>query len=128
MARGFYVDCEVNVNGIVSKLDNLITDEVMLEIHTLFAKLIDPWVPMLEGPLHQSGLAQIYADHVRYGGTDIGVPYALYQYNGTNFNFTKDYHPLASAQWDKVAMQTQMKAFEVGVIKILKRRAREVYG
>lgn len=128
MADGFNIDASVNVKGITDKIDNLIDDKVMLEIHTLFAKLIDPWVPMLEGPLHQSGLAQIYADHVRYGGTDVGVPYALYQYNGTEFNHTKEYHPLASAQWDKVAMQTQMQAFEVGVIKILQRRVREVYG
>ena len=128
MGKDYYVDAQVDVSRIVKQVDNLIDEQTMLQIHTLFAKLIDPWVPMLEGPLHQSGLAQIYADHVRYGGTDVGVPYALYQYNGTHFNFTKDYHPLASAQWDKVAMQTQMKTFEIGVQNILKRRARDFYG
>lgn len=31
------------------------------------------------------------------------APYASNQYKGLNFNFTKDLHPLAQAQWAQVA-------------------------
>ncbi len=31
------------------------------------------------------------------------APYASVQYEGNNFNFTKDLHPLAQAQWAQVA-------------------------
>lgn len=128
MSKIVKIEAKVNTKQITEKVENLIDEKTMLRIHELFAKLIDPWVPMLEGPLHQSGLAQIYADHIRYGGSDIGIPYARYQYYGYDFNFTKDYHPLASAEWDKVAMQTQMEVFEKGVKDIIQQRARELYG
>ena len=31
------------------------------------------------------------------------APYANRQYEGTNFNFTRDHHPLAQAHWGEVA-------------------------
>lgn len=31
------------------------------------------------------------------------APYASNQYNGNNFNFTKDQHPLAQSHWAEVA-------------------------
>lgn len=112
----------VNVNGIDEKLKGLINDDTtMLEIHNLFAKTIDPWVPFLEGPLSQT--VEIEPHLIRYI-----QPYARYQYLGVGFNHTKDYHPLASALWDEVAMQTQMDSFKENVRQILARRARELYG
>lgn len=112
----------VNVDSIDGKLKKLIDDDqTMLEIHNLFAKTIDPWVPFLEGPLSQT--VEIEPHLIRYI-----QPYARYQYFGVGFNHTIDYHPLASALWDEVAMQTQRDTFVEDVRQILARRARELYG
>ncbi len=108
-------------NEIVEKINKLIDDNTMLEIHNLFAKTIDPWVPFLEGPLSQT--VEINPEYIRYI-----QPYAHYQYEGINFNHTIEYHPRATAQWDKVAMQTELAAFEEQVKQILIRRAKELYG
>lgn len=96
-------------------------DQTMLEIHNLFAKMCDPYVPFLEGPLSQT--IEVTPECVRYT-----QPYAHYQYTGEGFNFTKDYHPLASAYWDRAMMADHAEEFEELVKQILIRRARELYG
>ncbi len=112
---------EVDETTLNTALQDLITDDVMLQIQNLFAKTINPWVPFLEGPLSQT--LEITPEYVRYL-----QPYAHYQYVGDNFNHTIDYHPLASARWDKVAMQTELESFEQQIQDILARRARDLYG
>jgi hypothetical protein len=114
-------DVGINIPAIQKKVESLVDDTVMLEVHNLLAKTIDPWVPFLEGPLSQT--LEITPQYVRYL-----QPYAHYQYMGINFNHTTTYHPLASAQWDKVAMQSQLNSFEEQVKQILIRRAKELYG
>lgn len=99
----------------------LLDDNTMTQIQTLFAKTIDPWVPYLEGPLSQT--LNITPEYVEYL-----VPYSRRQYFGDSFNHTTDYHPLASARWDQVAMQTELDSFKNQVLDILRRRARELYG
>lgn len=120
---GDIVKFQVHIDdkAIQKQIESLIDDKVMLEIQNLFAKTIDPWVPFLEGPLSQT--LEITPEYVKYL-----VPYAHYQYEGTNFKHTTDYHPLASAHWDKVAMQTQLDIFVAQVKQILERRAKELYG
>lgn len=98
-------------------------DPTMLEIHNLLAKKCDPYVPFLEGPLSQSGLAQVTPDYVQYGNGV--VPYAHYQYVGENFNHTLDYHPRATAFWDKVMMQEKGEEFCKEIEDILTRRMNE---
>lgn len=117
MATRVQSKVNVHLSGIEDKFNELINDPAtMLEIHTLFAKTIDPWVPYLHGPLSQT--IKIEPDCVRYT-----QPYARRQYYGVDFNHTKDTHPLASALWDKVAMQTQREVFAEQVHEILVRRA-----
>lgn len=118
--------CSVDEDSIKRKIESLIDDRTMLYIHNLFAKTIDPWVPMLEGALHTS--IQITSQYVRYY-----QPYAHYQYIGISkygkpFNYTKDLHPLASSHWDEAAMQVKRDEFELEVKKILMARAKELYG
>ena len=51
----------------------------------------------------QMGLAAIKADPenvIRFK-----APYAERQYNGENFNFARDLHPLAQARWAQVAAE-----------------------
>lgn len=96
-------------------------DETMLEIHNLYAKMMDPYVPFLEGPLSQT--IEVTPQSVKYT-----QPYAHYQYVGEGFNHTLDYHPLASAYWDKAMMAARGEEFTKQVEAILIRRANELYG
>lgn len=135
MGNHIGVEITLNANSIQQKVDNLINDETMLEIHNVFAKMCDPYVPFLEGPLSQSGMAQVTSEFVRYGGSAYitdgrpgGVPYGRYQYYGEGFNHTKDYHPKATALWDKAMIRENRDAFEQQVKDILVRRAKELYG
>jgi hypothetical protein len=118
-----YVETTINVDeeAISAKIEELIDDTVMLQIHNLFAKMCDPYVPFLEGPLSQT--IEVTPQGVKYT-----QPYAHYQYHGVGFNHTKDYHPLATAFWDKVMMQERGEEFIKQVEAILKARARKLYG
>lgn len=111
--------------AILSKLDKLKDDATMLEIHNLFAKFCEPYVPMLSGVLSSSGLANVQPDGVTYE-----APYARYQYYlhdmnedlaGTT-NRTRDFHPLATSFWDKAMIQQRGDEFVEEVRKILVRR------
>lgn len=126
MGKFINVEVQISESSLVNKIENLLDDTTMLEIHNLLAKMCDPYVPMLEGPLHESALAQVTPEYVQYGNSN--VPYARYQYYGTEFNHTLDYHPRATALWDKVMMSEQGDLFRQQVTEILKRRARELYG
>lgn len=115
------VSVDVHGTNVQQKLDKLIDDATMLEIHNLLAKMCDPYVPFLEGPLSQT--VEVHPECVRYI-----QPYARYQYYGVNFNFTKDYHPQATAMWNQVMMSEHREEFVEGVKEILRRRIKDVYG
>ena len=121
MSNTVHVKVEIDDMKIQAKLNRLVDAQTMLEIHNLLAKMCDPYVPFLEGPLSQT--TEITPNYVRYT-----QPYAHYQYYGTWFNHTKDYHPLASAKWDEAMMRDKKDEFEQQVKEILVRRARELYG
>lgn len=123
--REYDMSVTVDINDMKLKtlLDGLIDDTTMLQIHNLFAKMCDPYVPFLEGPLSQSAFANVKPDGVTYS-----TPYAHYQYVGQNFNHTLDYHPKATAFWDKVMMSEKGEEFAKQVEDILTRRAKELYG
>lgn len=113
---------KINADSIEDKLSKLVKDDTtMLMVHYLFAKTIDPWVPYLNNPL--STTVEIEPYLIRYI-----QPYARRQYYGVDFNHTVEFHPLASALWDEVAMQTQLEPFKEQVKEILLRRAKELYG
>ena len=121
MSNVVKVDVDINEMAVQAKVNNLLDANTMLEIHNLLAKYCDPYVPFLEGPLSQT--TEITPNYVRYT-----QPYAHYQYHGVGFNHTKDYHPLASAEWDKAMLRDRREEFEMQVKEILVRRARELYG
>lgn len=122
MSNVIQTDVYLNEDALANMMDRLCKDKkAMLEIHNLFAKMMDPYVPFLEGPLSQT--VEITPKSVKYT-----QPYAHYQYTGEDFNFTRDYHPLASAYWDKAMMAARGEEFTQMVKDILVRRAREIYG
>lgn len=105
-------------DAIKKKLEGLVNPTTMLAIHNTLAKRCDPYVPFLEGPLSQTHQVSEYG--VRYT-----QPYARYQYYGTDFNHTKEYHPLASAKWDEAMMRDHGEEFINEVHDILHRRLRD---
>ena len=145
------VTVDVNSAAIESKLLSLIDDNVMLEIHNVFAKMCDPYVPMQEGVLSQS--INITPQYVEYR-----TPYAHYQYmglvygpnipirkdgeivgwfsppgqtkhpTGASIQYSKEQHPLATHHWDQAMMTDKGQVFMKEVQAILERRARELYG
>ena len=119
-----YLNVKVNIDetGIENLLNNLIHDDAtMLEVHSLFRKMCDPYVPFLEGPLSQT--VEVEPNLIRYI-----QPYARYQYYGVNFNHTLDYHPQATALWDKAMLAEKGDVFKAEIKRILVRRAKELYG
>ena len=131
------------------KLKDLVDDETMLQVHNLFAKMCDPYVPMDEGILAQS--LDITSEGVTYK-----QPYAHYQYTGLVYgpnipimengiivgwfsrpgqtktptgeylNYSKEKHPLASSEWDKAMMRDKGNEFKQQVLEILKEKARKL--
>lgn len=146
------VEVDIDTNRLANKIENLLDDNTMLQIQTLYAKTIDPYVPMDTGTLAHT--LEITSKGVKYN-----VPYAHYMYiglvygpnipiiengeivgwfsppgkgskhpTGDSINYDLSAHPLATSHWDKVAMQTEIHKFENDVKQILVRRAKELYG
>lgn len=64
------------------------------------ARLMDPYVPYDQGQLAENYI--VTEEYIEYQ-----QPYAHRQYNGTNFNFSRDQHPLATAKWDEAMMKAK---------------------
>lgn len=67
---------------------------------TQWHRLYTPYVPMDTGTMTNTV-------SITPGQIEHTAPYAHYQYNGTRFNFRRDRHPKACAEWDKRAEATQ---------------------
>lgn len=102
-------------DALKRKISKLNDANTMLAIHNTLAKMCDPYVPFLNGPLSQT-------NEVSAKGVTYIQPYARYQYYGNDFNHTTDYHPLASAEWDKAMLRDHGEEFNQEVANILKRR------
>lgn len=91
----------VNINA--RKLHNrIMNDEGFWTFAaTQWHRLYSPYVPMRTGKLKNTV-------SITPGQIEHTVPYARYQYNGTNFHFYKEENPKASARWDKAAEATQL--------------------
>ena len=138
----------INFVGVEKMLAALADDKIMTEIHQLFAKHMEPYVPMKEGML-----AHNYTVTPQYVGYN--QPYAHYQYTGIvygpNYPITKngvivgyysppnkeptgaqikystdtDKHPLATHHWDKRMMEDKGDAFIADVTKVLTDKLKE---
>lgn len=107
------VTIKVNIKDeLRERINDIATPTTMLAIYNSLAKHCDPYVPFLNGPLSQTNV-------VTPEGVHYIMPYARYQYFGTHFNHTKEYHPLASAMWDKAMLRDHGDEFEDEVRAIL---------
>ena len=107
----------VDSSGITQKLEDVIDDpETMLLVHALYAQVLDPYVPYDTGYLAGQSV-EIEPDGVLYT-----ADYAWKQYYGEDFKHKTEVHPLATAFWDKVAMETHYDEFAEKVKEIIIRR------
>ena len=103
----------------IDSMDDLLNDETLkLRIASEFERYCEPYVPFLTGMLAQT--TEVTPDYVEYT-----VPYAHYQYVGENFNHTTTFHPLATAYWDRVMLETQGDEFLEQVNAHIHQRASE---
>ena len=115
------VEVEIDPQMLRGKLATILDDTTKLAINNTLARYCHPYVPYLHGPLSET--VEVTADGVRYT-----QPYARRQYYGTDFNFTKDYHPLATAMWDKAMMRDRGEDFVEEVQRVIAWRAKQIYG
>ena len=110
-------DVKVDVSGVAEKLNNVVNDDYTRTlIHALLAKTVEPYVPYDTGYLSGESV------EIDETGVTYTADYAWRQYYGVDFNHKKEVHPLATALWDKVAMETQFDAFAEGVKDVIIRR------
>lgn len=153
MADGFNIKVNIDIADLLQEeVETLINDdESRIAIHDTYGKMIEPWVPMDTGHLAQS--PQATPQYLRYPG-----PYAHYMYvgevygpnipikdeltgeiigwwsppqkqpTGRKIQYSTEQHPLACAEWDKVAMQTKKQDFIETVKGILQKRMKEING
>lgn len=82
------------------------------------ARYMNPFVPMKSGILSQDYTTS--ADALK-GYVTYTSPYAHRQYNGTDFNFSKEHHPLATHHWDKAMLIAKGTQLSIEANKIRKR-------
>lgn len=76
-----------------------------------------PYVPMRTGNLSESG---IRGTTLGSGEIIYNAPYARKMYYGINFNFSKEAHPKACAQWFEKAKSEKKDSWIKGANKIVK--------
>ena len=118
-----FLTVDVEVTGeLIDKLEQLTKDPVLgLEMHNILRIKCDPYVPYLNGPLSMT--AEVTPEYIEYV-----QPYAHRQYHGVDFNHTLDWHPLASAEWDKAMLRDHRVEFQQDIREALVRRYNELYG
>ena len=108
---------KIEVNSVLKDIQNVVNDDwTRTLIHAQLAQTVYPYVPYDTGYLSE-GSVEVEADGVYYTAF-----YAWRQYYGEDFKHNTEVHPLATAQWDKVAMQAHYDEFAEEVADIIARR------
>lgn len=89
-------------------------DNVGIFTAETWGRYFSPYVPMQDGNLDQTRQTEPFK--VIYP-----QPYAKRNYNGDNFKFSKEMHPLAQAHWDKPAFSANKNKVANEVTQFLKR-------
>ena len=103
---------------VVDSVEDFFDETLKFRIAAEFERYCDPYVPFKTGALAQT--TNVTPDYVEYL-----VPYAHYQYVGEHFNHTLIFHPLATAYWDRVMLETQGEEFLEQVKAHIHNRAAE---
>ena len=120
---GVKVTIQINDEALANKLQGLVDDaDVMTEIHQMYAEVIDPWVPMDTGLLANDLV--IDETGILYEAYDEADGYyAAKNYYDVSIKHRTTHHPLATAYWDKVAMQTEYERVKQKATEIIVRKA-----
>lgn len=146
------VDVNIDTKKLQQQFESLLDDDCMYQIHDLFFKMNDPYVPMDEGILAHTSVditkecvhyKQPYA-HYMYVGDVYGPNIPIFEDGiivgwfsppgqkkhpaGEQLNYNTEKHPLASKEWDKAMMRDKGDVFLKQVADILLRRCKELYG
>lgn len=114
MSKGYRLvintaSCLNRFDGYYQKAQKWLDNEVL--------KDSDEYVPMDTGNLRNSGIS---GTKVGSGEVVYNAPYAKKMYYGKHYNFSKDKHPKACAQWFEKAKATKKDAWVKGANKIIK--------
>ena len=101
--------CLGRFDGYYAKAQKWLDNEVL--------KDSDEYVPMDTGNLRNSGIT---GTTLGSGEVVYNAPYAKRMYYGTHFNFSKDKHPKACAQWFEKAKAVKKDAWKNGAEKIVR--------
>lgn len=102
--RLYVKDVNINPSKICGRV---LGRDVKLFAATTAHRLMFFYIPFDSGDLARN--VNIYAEGTA-GVIHFTQPYAHRMYKGKNFNFKKNQHPLATAEWDKAAMKTKKQA------------------
>lgn len=81
-------------------------------VNQAYADIVNPWIPYDTGRLSKDIT-------VSPRGITYNAPYSAEQYYGVHIHHQTQHHPLATAYWDKVAMETQREEFNREAAKII---------
>lgn len=102
------IDAEKIANKVINK-------DVKLFANQTWYRLYQEFVPMKNGGLYDdTEVTDEYIWHKK--------PYAKRIYNGKDFNFSKDEHRFATAEWDKVSFKSQGDKLKKDIENYIKRR------
>lgn len=93
------VDVKIDIKGIT---DRVLDEKARLFLSNTAFKLMDDYVPMDTGTLAQT--VEVTPEYVHYK-----APYAEKVYEGVEFNFSHEKHPLATAKWYDAMMEAREK-------------------
>lgn len=93
----------------------LFNDDVLYYANSRLQAYCDPYVPFRTGMLSQD--VTITKDDVTYNRK-----YAKRNYNGKDFNFSKDQHPLATAEWNKAMAAAKGQQLADDISDYIKKR------
>ena len=107
---------------VVDAIENALDAATRTEISQLIADKTDPYVPYKTGALANN--VTVTPDSITYH-----QPYAGKNYFGEDIAHNPQYHPLATAKWDKVMLQEQGEELTKEVRDIIIRRLdEEIHG
>ena len=125
MSNGINITVKLDKASVFNKTQAITHNVgVMIDISSKAVEIIEPYVPYDTGEL-KDDVDYVYS--LTEGSQIVyNADHASRCYYGDDINFHKDKHPLATAHWDKVAMQTQRDRLVREAEKILKERAKQV--
>lgn len=133
VVRTNYGTIEYDLTKIENFSVEIIDDEAMIFAHNLLAELIADYVPRLEGDLMTH--IEVTPEYLRYISEYAHYQYFGYAWHPSTQSYGQPLHhpangpnPLATSEWDKVAMQVRIAQFEQGMLNYFLLRIKEKHG